>query len=606
MIAYFSMEVGVDPALPTYAGGLGVLAGDIVRAAADLKLPLVAVTLIHRKGYFRQRLDAAGRQREEPAGWNVEAALEPLPTRVTVTIGGRQVVVRAWQRRVGGVDGGTVPVYFLDTDVEENEPEDRALSHFLYGGDAAYRLSQEAVLGIGGVRMLRALGYNRVLRFHLNEGHSALLIMELVSERLRATGRTTVDDADLEGVRRMCVFTTHTPVPAAHDQFPPDLAERILGPTLTTQLLHRCCYGGAVNMTYLALNFSGYVNGVAMRHGEISRQMFGGYDIDAITNGVHAATWVSPSFAALFDRRIPAWRRDNLSLRYAASIPRHEIWDAHVAAKLRLIELVNRVQSPPFDPAALTVGFARRASAYKRADLIVSDVDRLRAVASRAGRLQIVFAGKAHPRDEGGKQVIQRVFRARDVLRDEIAISYLEDYDMAQASVLTAGADVWLNTPHPPLEASGTSGMKAALNGVPSLSVLDGWWVEGHVEGVTGWAIGGDGTRSPEHPVTSVTHAAALYDALERTVLPLFYHHRDGFIDVMRHAIALNGSFFTAQRMLQEYVIKAYDAALVSTPSVTTSTVPPGPTPPGVDPAGRGVGATAASPAVRPAAPVRG
>jgi starch phosphorylase len=572
VIAYFSMEIGVDPAMPTYAGGLGVLAGDMVRAAADLGLPFVGMTLLHRKGYFRQRLDAQGRQREEATEWDVTAALESLAARVTVTIDGRPVVVRPWRRLVTGVDGAAVPVYFLDTDVEENTPADRTLSHVLYGGDAAYRLAQEAVLGIGGVRMLRALGYDAIRRFHLNEGHSALLASELMAERLRAAGRTAATEDDVEAVRRLCVFTTHTPVPAAHDRFPPDLAERVLGATPMSQLMHQCCYGGVLNMTYLALHFSHYVNGVAMRHGEVSRQMFGGYDIDAITNGVHAATWASPPFAALFDRRIPGWRRDNFSLRYAISIPRREVWEAHVAARLRLLELVNHRQSPPFDPAVLTIGFARRASAYKRADLVVSDPERLRAVASRAGRLQIVFAGKAHPRDEDGKRVIERVFAARDALRNDIAIAYLEDYDMTQAGVVTAGADVWLNTPQPPLEASGTSGMKAALNGVPSLSVLDGWWLEGHVEGVTGWAIGSDGRQPPEQPIDSAMHAKALYDTLERTVLPLFYQRGDGFIDVMRHAIALNGSFFTAQRMLQEYILKAYDPELAPSAPLLRST----------------------------------
>jgi starch phosphorylase len=286
--------------------------------------------------------------------------------------------------------------------------------------------------------------------------------------------------------------------------------------------------------------------------------MFGGYIIDAITNGVHAATWVSPPFATLFNRRIPGWEHDNFSLRYAASIPRDEIWDTHMAAKLRLIELVNRTQSPPFDPSALTIGFARRASTYKRADLVVSNPERLRALAARAGRLQIVFSGKAHPRDEEGKHVIERVFLARQTLGRDIPVAYLEDYDMAQAGMLTAGADIWLNTPHPPLEASGTSGMKAALNGVPSLSVLDGWWLEGHVEGVTGWAIGEDGRQTIDHADDSTQHAAALYETLEQVVLPLFYGRRDGFVDVMRHTIALNGSFFTAQRMLQEYMVKAY------------------------------------------------
>jgi starch phosphorylase len=574
MVAYFSMEIGVDPAVPTYAGGLGVLAGDFVRAAADLGLPLVAVTLLHRKGYFRQRLDSKGRQREEPAEWNVEAHLEALPTRVTVTINGRPVTVRAWRRRVTGLGGATVPVYFLDTDVEQNITDDRTLTHFLYGGDAAYRLAQEAVLGIGGVRMLRALGHDHIHRFHMNEGHSALLAFELASERLRATGRPTAGDDDIDAVRQMCVFTTHTPVPAAHDQFPLDLAERVIGAHPMSQLLHRCCYGGALNMTYLALNLSHYVNGVAMRHGEISGRMFGGHHVDAITNGVHAGTWVSEPFRLLFDRHIPSWRADTFSLRYAVSIPTQEIWGAHVAAKLRLLEVVNRSQSPPFDPAALTIGFGRRASTYKRADLFVSDITRLRAIARTAGRLQVVYAGKAHPRDEEGKRIIEHVFRAREALSDDVPIVYLEDYDMAMARLLTAGVDVWLNTPHPPLEASGTSGMKAALNGVPSLSVLDGWWIEGHVEGITGWAIGSDGRGSVVETADSAMHASALYDALERTVLPLFHGSRHRFIEVMRYAIALNGSFFTAQRMLQEYVVKAYGTDAVREPA-SAPTPPP-------------------------------
>ena len=533
MVAYFSMEIGVDPNVPTYAGGLGVLAGDFVRAAADLGLPLVAVTLLHRKGYFRQRLDATGRQREEPAEWNVEAHLEALPARVTVTINGQPVVVRAWRRRVTGLGGATVSVYFLDTDVEDNTTRDRALSHFLYGGDAAYRLAQEAVLGIGGVRMLRALGYDHVHRFHLNEGHSALLVLELASERLRASGRATADDGDVDAVRQMCVFTTHTPVPAAHDQFPLDLAERVIGAHPMSQLMHRCCYGGALNMTYLALNFSHYVNGVAMRHGEVSRRMFGGYHIDAITNGVHAATWVSEPFRTLFDRHIPSWRPTISASGMPSAFPPQRYWDAHVAAKLRLLELVNRHQSPPLDPTVLTIGFARRASTYKRADLLVSDLERLRAIARAAGGLQVVYAGKAHPRDEEGKRIIEHVFRAREALGSDVPIVYLEDYDMEMARLLTAGADIWLNTPHPPLEASGTSGMKAALNGVPSLSVLDGWWIEGHVEGVTGWAIGSDGRMPLVETADSAAHAAALYDTLERTVAPLFLpqpgplHRRD-------------------------------------------------------------------------------
>jgi starch phosphorylase len=557
MIAYFSMEIAVDAKVPTYAGGLGVLAGDMVRAAADLGLPLVAVTLLHRKGYFRQRLDSAGRQREEPAEWNVDAVLTPLGARVAVEINRRPVVVRAWQYIVQGVSD-VVPVLFLDTDVDENAVEDRTLSHFMYGGDDRYRLAQEVLLGIGGVRMLRALGFAQIQTFHLNEGHSALLVMELLSERLRADGRATVTDEDVDAVRRMCVFTTHTPVSAAHDQFSPELAERTLGPSPMSQLMHRCCYRGALNLTYLALTFSHYINGVAMRHAETSRHMYGGYQIDAITNGVHAATWVSPPFAALFDRDIPGWRRDNFALRYAISLPRADVWTAHVAAKQRLIERVSASQGMHFDPSVLTIGFARRATAYKRADLIVSDLNQLRRIAAIGRGVQLVFGGKAHPKDQEGKQVIEHLFRAREALRDSVALAYIEDYTMADAAVVTAGCDVWLNTPQPPLEASGTSGMKAALNGVPSLSVVDGWWVEGHIEGVTGWAIGEDGMRPPEQLVDNASDAAALYTALEGTVLPTFYGPRDQFIDIMRYAIALNGSFFTAQRMLREYLIKAY------------------------------------------------
>ena len=556
MIAYFSMEVAVDAQVPTYAGGLGVLAGDMMRAASDLGLPFIAVTLLHRDGYFHQRLDQAGHQHEEAARWNVEGVLEPLAPRISVTIGGRPVVVRAWRCLVHG-SVAAVPVLFLDTDVDDNTPGDRALSHGMYGGDQAYRLAQEIVLGIGGVRMLRALGWNAIQTFHLNEGHSALLIMELLAERLRPEGRTVTDE-DVDAVRRMCVFTTHTPVPAALDQFSPELAERTLGPSPMSQLMHRCCYNGALNLTYLALNFSHYVNGVAMRHAQVSRQMFGGYQVDAITNGVHAATWVSPPFATLFDRDIPGWRRDNFALRYAISLPRADVWDAHLAAKQRLIQLVNASQDLRFDPSVLTIGFARRATAYKRADLVIADLDRLRHIPATGHGMQFVFGGKAHPHDDEGKRVIERLFQAREALRDCIPIAYLEDYNMAHAAVLTAGCDVWLNTPQPPLEASGTSGMKAALNGVPSLSVVDGWWVEGLIEGVTGWAIGEDGTRPPEQAGNNAADATALYEALEHTVLPAFYGPRDRFIDVMRHAIALNGSFFTAQRMLREYLIKAY------------------------------------------------
>ncbi|HXW04528.1 MAG TPA: alpha-glucan family phosphorylase [Vicinamibacterales bacterium] len=556
-VAYFSMEIGLETRIPTYAGGLGVLAGDTLRSAADLGRSMVGVTLLHRKGYFRQRLDARGRQSEEPVAWAVEDILRPAPARIGVELNGRLVQVGAWLYELRGA-GGAVPVYLLDTDVAGNSDDDRRLTDALYGGDASYRLSQEVVLGVGGVRMLRALGYTQIDRFHMNEGHSSLLVVALLEEQAHQAGRTEITAEDVAAVRARCVFTTHTPVPAGHDRFDLNAARRMLDARSMRVLEDHGCLGGVLNMTYLALNSSHYVNGVAMTHGEVSRQMFGGYTVDAITNGVHAATWAAEEFQALFDRHIPGWRRDNFSLRYALSIPREEVWNAHEGAKRRLIELVMRETTLSLDPAVFTIGFARRAAAYKRADLLIHDVERLKAIDATVGPLQVVYAGKAHPRDEAGKAVIERIFEARHSLGSRVPLAYLEDYDMDRARLLASGVDLWLNTPQPPLEASGTSGMKAALNGVPSLSVLDGWWMEGHVEGVTGWAIDAPGTLPPSAAARSELDAASLYDKLEHTILPLFYHRRDSFVDVMRQAIALNGSFFNSHRMVEEYVLKAY------------------------------------------------
>jgi starch phosphorylase len=553
-IAYFSMEIGLEPEMPTYSGGLGILAGDTVRAAADLRLPLVAVTLLHRKGYFCQRLDAEGRQIEEPVDWPVGDFLTRVLGRIEVTIEGRMVSVGAWKYEVKGTSGFVVPVYLLDTDLPENSAWDRELTHYLYGGDARYRLCQEVILGMAGLRMLRALGHTSLSRFHMNEGHASLMSLELLRERAEAAGRGVVH-LDIEAVRRLCVFTTHTPVPAGHDQFPLDLVRRVLGPREEFEMQDVFCCEGALNMTYLALNLSHYVNGVAKRHGEVSQHMFARYRIDSITNGVHAATWTSPHFQDLFDRHIPGWREDHFSLRYALSIPAAAVWETHVAAKAELLEVVERSTGAGMNLDCLTLGFARRATAYKRPDLLFQDLSKLRCLARQVGPLQVVYAGKAHPRDELGKEMIRRVFAAAKELGKDVRVAYLPDYDMRIARLVTAGVDVWLNTPEPPLEASGTSGMKAALNGVPSLSILDGWWIEGCIEGVTGWAIGHDGDRRGN----DATHdATLLYSKLESVVMPAFYRAREEFIDIMRHAIALNGSFFNTHRMMQQYVTKAY------------------------------------------------
>lgn len=561
-LAYFSMEIALQEVIPTYSGGFGVLAGDTVRSAADLGLSMVAITLLYRKGYFRQRLDEEGWQHEDPSPWTVETFLKELPERVAVSIEGCQVQLRAWQYEVKGIGGKTVPVYFLDADLPENAPADRELTHQLYGGDLRYRLCQELILGIGGVRMLRSLGHNRIERFHMNEGHAALLTVELLDELLHADGRVSPTKRDLEHVRKQCVFTTHTPVPAGHDQFALALATQVLQrPELGTPK-DVVTHEGVLSMTHLALNMSNYINGVAKKHGEISRLMFSEHKIAAITNGVHVATWTSPPFAALYDRYIPEWREDNFNLRYVLGIPPHQLWEAHRAAKAQLLEHVHRSTAHHrLDPDVLTIGFARRAATYKRGELLLHDVERLKRINASVERFQVIYAGKAHPADQPGKELIQRIIQAAKQLHDELSIVYLENYDIELAKLLVSGCDLWLNTPQPPLEASGTSGMKAALNGVPSLSTLDGWWVEGCIEGVTGWSIGEPEQGLGNHvgdPERAEKDAVSLYDKLERIVLPLFYRERPRFLEVMRHTIALNGSFFNTQRMVQQYVLEAY------------------------------------------------
>jgi starch phosphorylase len=553
-VAYFSMEIALDPNMPTYSGGLGMLAGDTLRSAADLGAPLVAVTLVYRKGYFRQYLDTQGNQTEQPQQWEPERSLKEVEGRVSVEIEGRQVKLRAFQYDIHGVDGDTVVVYLLDTNLPENSEEDRRLTDYLYGGDDRYRLCQEVVLGLGGLALLRKLGHDKIQAYHMNEGHSALLALGLLERRLDQSFAGRVKQLDLDGIRRMCIFTTHTPVPAGHDQFPRTLALQVLGAERLelldqTQALH----GDALNMTYLALRFSGYVNGVAMRHGEVSRGMFPNYAIAAITNGVHTLTWTSPSFCELFDQYIPGWRTDNNYLRYAISIPLEDIREAHEKSKAALFAEIRQRTNTVLDPKVFTMGFARRASTYKRANLLFQDLERLRRIAHNVGPIQIVYGGKAHPRDDGGKRIIRDVFKGASAVSDVIRTIYVENYDMYWGKLITSGVDIWLNNPMRPQEASGTSGMKAALNGVPSLSVIDGWWAEGHIEGVTGWAIGN--TELVEDPASEI---ATLYDKLEREILPMFYGRRQRYTEVMRYAIALNGSFFNTQRMVQQYMANAY------------------------------------------------
>ena len=550
-VAYFSMEIAIHPGMPTYSGGLGVLAGDTLRSAADLGVPLVAFTLLHRKGYFQQHLDPAGAQTEEVQSWNPADFCTEESARVTVLVEDRVVTVRAWRYNLAGRFGHVVPIYLLDTDVEGNSGWDRGLTDHLYGGDENYRLQQEIVLGMGGVRMANALGL-QVNVYHMNEGHAALLTLALLEAQLGGGPLGAATEADIEQVRRKCVFTTHTPVPAGHDRFSTEQAIRILGGDRTARLQQQGCFrDGLLNMTQLALRFSRYANGVAMQHGKVSRQMFPEFAIDTITNGVHAPTWMSEAMQQLLDEHIPAWRRDNLYLRNAIDVPEARFLAAHARAKEELLAEVGSRTGLVLDPKVLTLGFARRVATYKRAGLMFTDPERLKQIAAAAGGLQILYAGKAHPQDGPGKALIRRVVEeAVHSSNDLLKIVYLENYAWDLGALLTAGVDVWVNTPKRPYEASGTSGMKAAMNGVPSLSILDGWWIEGCIEGVTGWAIE-DGASDEEE-------AQSLYRKLEDAVVPLYRESPEGWARLMRTTLAFNASYFNTNRMVKQYARNAY------------------------------------------------
>jgi starch phosphorylase len=549
-IAYFSMEIALSKSLPTYSGGLGMLAGDSLRSAADCGVSLVAVSLVHRRGYFEQHLDAHGQQTESDVLWSPETTLPAVSQTISIHMRGREIKLRAWRFDVIGVTGHIIPVYLLDSDVEGNDPWDRRLTDHLYGGDTYYRLCQEAILGLGGIHLLHALGCQPEV-CHMNEGHAALLTVGLLEARLAPSPISAATEEDAEAIRQQCVFTTHTPVPAGHDKFGRDQMLHVLGHDRSA-LIERfgCLHNDLLNMTYLALRFSRYVNGVAMLHGKVSQQMFPEYPVHAITNGVHAATWLSQPFQELLDKEIPAWRHDNQYLRSIYGIEAEVIEATHALGKQSLFATVKQRTSVELDPKILTLGFARRVATYKRASLLMHSPDRLVEIANRIGGLQILMAGKAHPADNAGKCLIRDIFsKAASLESSKLRILYLENYDWDLGEQLTNGVDVWLNTPLRPYEASGTSGMKAALNGVPSLSVMDGWWVEGCAENITGWCL--------ENSEDEGVQADRLYDKLENSVAPLFAD-KVRWAEIRRHCIGINGTFFNTHRMLGQYVANAY------------------------------------------------
>ncbi len=557
-IAYFSMEIGLRPEIPTYSGGLGILAGDTIKSAADLKLPLVGVTLLTKKGYFEQIIDDNGIQIEKESNFNPSDYMQKLDITVFVNIEGRKVYITPWLYLVKSPNGSEVPVLFLDTDLEKNSENDRKISQYLYGGDLRYRFQQEVVLGIGGIRVLKELEIE-FRRYHMNEGHSALLTIELLNDFKRSVEEVWDENLvwDAEAVKERCVFTTHTPVAAGHDKFDYELVSDVLrNDYIPIDVIKR--FGGKdkLNMTLLALNLSEFVNGVAKKHGEVSRKLFPGYEINSITNGVHSFTWVCPPMAKLYDKYIHGWANEPELFVRAENIPDDEIYNAHREAKKQLFDYIKETTGEEFDLDVLTIGFARRATAYKRPDLLFYDLERFVRIAE--GKLQIVYGGKAHPKDFPGKEIIKKIFNLSKQLKDKIKIVYLQNYNMNVAKLIVAGVDLWLNTPQRPLEASGTSGMKAAHNGVINLSVLDGWWIEGHIEGVTGWSIG---SLTPEDSIdqnTSATDAEDLYNKLEHVIIPLYYNDKSRWIFMMKNSIGKIAYYFNTHRMMRRYVTEAF------------------------------------------------
>jgi starch phosphorylase len=539
LFSYFTMEVGLIAEMATYSGGLGVLAGDTIKSFADRSVPTVCVTMLNEKGYFKQKLDEFGNQIETDYDWDKEKYLMKLDTIVEVKIENRIIKVGAWEYRVKGHGGYEIPVYFLDTDIEGNSEYDKTLTKHLYGGDEYYRLCQEIVLGVGGVKYLDARGYKKLLKYHMNEGHAAFLTLELLRK----------EKGNKEKVIKKCVFTTHTPVAAGHDTFPKEMVQIALGNFVPEEYYEN----NRLSMTHIGFSLSHYINGVAKKHGEVSKQMFPQFNIDYITNGVHSETWTVDSFKKVFDDNVSSWRNDPYALRYATQINLSDIWEAHKIAKKEFFDEVRKTCNVSLDEEVFTIGFARRSTSYKRMDLLFRNISELLDISRNVGKIQLVFAGKAHVRDTEGKELIKKIYSYKNIIRSDIKLVYLENYNMDIAKKMIAGVDLWLNTPRRPMEASGTSGMKAAHNGVPSLSVLDGWWIEGHIENYTGWSIGSLNVDESDDE-----EAKDLYFKLEKIIVPMYYQRRDDFIKIMRNAIAYNASFFNTSRMVSQYVLNAY------------------------------------------------
>lgn len=553
-IVYFSMEIVLNGDFPTYSGGLGILAGDTLLTMADFGYKAIGVTLLNERGYYSSILNES---------WVKDSLLEKMPFNVTVSIEGRLVVCLVWRYKIVGQYGKSVDVYLLDSNAEQNCEYDRSITSYLYGGDVRYRLHQEQILGLGGFSLLESLGYDleKIRIFHLNEGHPAFfgLAMYRWCRQHYLTDKNTLDF-----LSSRLVFTTHTPVAAGHDVFLRSLVSSSLAPEFFNFLPEQSYENDELNMTRLAMFYSGATTSVARKHQTVTRELIGSNGsveepVLTVTNGVHHLRWVHGALSELYSQYCPLWKRNPAFLRMVLQIPPSRFWQAHLKAKNDLLEYVSQVTEVKLDSQVLTLGFARRMTEYKRPFLILSRPDELRALSQEVGPIQIIFAGKAHAKDTSGRELINKIMDRKNDFGDQVKIIFLPNYDVGVASKLVAGVDVWVNTPLRPFEASGTSGMKAALNGVPHFSILDGWWGEGWVEGVTGWSIGSRLLDiSEEDESDKAFDEGDLYFKLGSKIMPLYYKDIEGFTKVMLGAAAINGSMFTTHRMVTEYVSKIY------------------------------------------------
>jgi starch phosphorylase len=550
-VAYISMEIAVDSNIPTYSGGLGVLSGDTVRSAADLELPMVGLCLCYSTGYFYQFFNEHGEQKEKEIEWNFFYEFEKVEKPITIKIEDKEVLVSAWLYRVIGQSGHILPIYLLTTDIEGNEDWMKKMTGSLYDSTSRWnRIVQEMILGIGGVKLLNSQGYTNIETYHLNEGHGSFSIVELYN----------MLNGDLDKVRNKVVFTTHTPVPAGHDRFDQDLVKKVFENRMPSEISKIAEDNGQFNMTYLGMGLSRYRNGVAKKHGDISRKMFPQYEVDSITNGIHLGFWVSRPFRQIFKKKWPNWKANPSILQNAIELDDLDIFDAHIENKFNLINYQKGHSWNLLDEERITIGFARRFATYKRATLIFKDIDKLGSICQ--DKIQFIFAGKAHPQDKMGKEYIKEIYNSGEYLYDNygVKVVMMENYNMDLSHMLVSGCDIWLNTPERYREASGTSGMKAALNGVLNFSVQDGWWLEGyHRNPMAGWAIGPDDSN-PEDPGVSNDwdiDSKAIYEILENEIIPTYLNHEE-WLFRSKNAIAL-AAFFNTNRMMKEYAKKAYN-----------------------------------------------